>query len=97
MSSFQDYQVDPDQSNTPVNAPAPVHVQPKSNNFLNGYVDLLGIRIPNIVLIILLCVVCWLLWTEHQQTISLKGATMVGGALETSSSVDTSFFDRFPL
>ena len=89
MASFQDSQVEP----FPVNAPANTPESINKKGLLNGYVDILGIRIPNVVLIILLVVIGWYLITENNKVHKLT-PNLIGGALETSSSPTSSFFDN---
>ena len=85
MASIHDSQVKP----VPVNVPA-------KHGFLNGFVDIVGIRIPNVVLIILLVVIVWFLLSDGRVIHNLT-PHMVGGALETSSSPTSSFFDNIRL
>jgi hypothetical protein len=96
MASFQDSQVEPVPVNTPVSAPVSAHVSVNKQGFLNGYVDIIGVRIPNVVLIILLVVIGWYLLTGNNTVHSLTH-NLVGGALETSSSPTSSFFDNIHL
>jgi len=93
MASFQDSQVQPvDQ--VYMHETAPVNVN--KPGLLNGHVDILGVRIPNVVLIILVVVIGWYLLTENNKTHRLT-PRLVGGALETSSSPTSSFFDNIHL
>ena len=85
MASVQDSKAEPGNVND-----SPKH------GFLNGSVNILGIRIPNIVLIILLIAIVWFLLSSGHMTHSLT-PRMVGGALETSSSPTSSFFDNIRL
>ena len=92
MASFQDSQVEP----VPVNTPVSTHISHNKPGFLNGFVDILGGRIPNVVLIILLVVIGWYLLTDNNK-IHMLTPRLVGGALETSSSPTSSFFDNIHL
>ena len=94
MASFQDSQVEPVPANANISVSAPVNANKRG--FLNGSVDILGIRIPNIVLIILLVVIVWVLLNENNKEHSLT-PRMIGGDLETSSSPTSSFFDNIKL
>ena len=73
---------------TPVYAPKP--------SFWSGAVNVWGLRIPNVVIVILIILVIWLLWSGRCEVKCLTPA-MVGGALETSSSPTSSFFDNIHL
>jgi len=87
MSSFQDSQAEP----------VPLNTNSNKQNFLNSHVDIAGVRIPNIVLIILLIVVAWYLFNNNGNRVHRLSRNLVGGALETSSSPSSSFFDNIHL
>ena len=103
MTSYQDpqdpqddtFQVVPQtvQVANPTYAPVPAT---RNNSLVYGSVNVGSLRIPNIVLIILIVVIAWLLWT-NKHTIHKLTPKMVGGALETSSSPTSSFFDNIRL
>ena len=88
MSSFQDLQTESANVTTNTNT--------NKKNFLYNHVNILGLKVPNVVLIILVIVLIWYLFTKNNTTHKLT-PRLVGGALETSSSPTSSFFDNIKL
>jgi hypothetical protein len=113
--------VQPDQADLSVHPLQPVQpVQRVNNNyrerkscwgFFGDSVDVLGLRIPNIVLLIVLILVIYLLWenNNHKQVslvkpnmntngMMMRGGAAVSRALETSTFHNSdSFFDHLNL
>ncbi len=71
--------------------------QKDSFEFIRAHFTIMGIRIPYVVLLILLIAVGWYLYSNKNKKFNLTSDPMVGGALNASSEVNSSFLNNMHL